>query len=97
MSHPVHEHAKSLGPGLTCREAIDFIMAYLDNELPASERHEFERHLSVCPSCVHYLDSYRRTVQLGRAAMGVQGDEPAAGKVPEGLLNAIRAARKRAS
>lgn len=97
MSHPARSHATARNTGITCREAIDFIMAYLDNELPASERHEFERHLTVCPSCVNYLDSYRRTVQLGRAAMGVQGDQPAAGAVPDGLLKAIRAARKRAT
>lgn len=77
---------------ITCRELIDFIADYLDGELPAPMRHEFERHLNVCPACVAYFDSYKQTIQLGKAAMAPT-DEPAS--VPEGLVRAIRAARAR--
>ncbi len=79
---------------ITCRELIDFIADYLDNELPGPMRREFERHLKVCPSCVAYLESYRQTVRLGRFVLA-PSDEPADALVPEGLLAAIRKARAR--
>lgn len=79
---------------ITCRELIDFIADYLDGVLPAEHRHEFDRHLTVCPPCVAYLDGYKKTIALGKAALK-PSDEPAAGQVPEGLLRAIKAARER--
>jgi anti-sigma factor RsiW len=76
-------------PYITCRQLIDFIGAYLDQELPAEERAEFERHLAVCPSCVAYLSTYRKTITMAQRA----GSDPAPADVPETLIAAILAAR----
>jgi len=81
-----------VAPYITCREVIDFIMAYLEGELTPTQRHEFERHLGVCPSCVNYVNSYKATVKIGRAAMQTP-DETTSGSVPEGLIRAIHEAR----
>jgi anti-sigma factor RsiW len=72
-------------------------MAYLDEELTPGQRHEFERHLAICPSCVNYLNSYTATVQLGKAALQspMSQAETPNGSVPEELIRAIRAARLR--
>ncbi|MBX3378501.1 MAG: zf-HC2 domain-containing protein [Phycisphaeraceae bacterium] len=78
---------------ITCRELIDFIADYMDNRLPAEHLREFERHLAVCPSCVNYLDAYRKTVALGKS-MVIPSDTPARGLAPEGLLKAIKEARR---
>lgn len=78
-------------PYITCRELIDFLMEYVDGTLSPDRRHEFERHLGVCPSCGAYLESYKSTVALGKQAL-TPSDEPATGKAPESLLRAIRAA-----
>ncbi len=80
---------------ITCRELIDFIADYLDGTLPPEFRHEFDRHLTVCPPCVAYLDGYKKTIAIGKAALK-PSDEPATGQVPEGLLHAIRTARRQA-
>lgn len=77
---------------MTCKEVNEFLMAYLDAELPGEARLEFEAHLSECSSCMRYLEQYRRTVQLGREACAPD-DAPATNHVPSGLLNAIRKAR----
>lgn len=77
---------------ITCRELIDFIASYMDGDLAPPMRHEFERHLKVCPACVAYFEAYQQTVKLGKAAMAPT-DDPA--PVPEGLVRAIRAARAR--
>ncbi|MBX3390866.1 MAG: zf-HC2 domain-containing protein [Phycisphaeraceae bacterium] len=78
---------------ITCRELIDFISDYLESRLPAEQLREFERHLAVCPSCVNYLDAYRKTIVLGRAALE-PSDDSARGSAPEGLLKAIKATRR---
>lgn len=75
---------------LTCREIADFLMAYVDGDLSPAERQEFDRHLEVCPPCVHYLRNYRETIRLGKAAM----DESSGGPIPEELVRAILSSRK---
>lgn len=78
-------------PHLTCQQLIDFIMSYLDNELPDDQRAEFDRHMAACPSCVDYLETYEKTVLLTKAAT----DDPVPAEVPESLVQAILAARKK--
>lgn len=78
---------------LTCRELIDFIAAYLDDELPEAERVRFDAHLSVCPACVSYLESYRETLRLEQRALAP--DELVADDVPEELVRAVLALRQR--
>jgi anti-sigma factor RsiW len=65
----------------------------VDDELPTQQRAEFERHLAVCPSCQAYLTTYRRTVALAKAS----GQDLTPDDVPETLVRAIVAARRRAS
>ena len=69
-------------------------MAYLDGELPAAERAALDAHLAECPDCVAYLATYEDTIKLGKAAFA-DLDESVEGKVPERLVGAIVAARKR--
>jgi anti-sigma factor RsiW len=79
-------------PYITCQQLIDFIMSYLDNELPDDQRAEFDRHMAVCPSCVDYLKTYEKTVLLAKAA----ADDQVPAEVPESLVQAILAARRKA-
>jgi len=79
---------------LTCREIADFLMVYEDGELSAEERREFDAHLAVCPDCVAYLESYRATVALGKQAFADE-NAAAADEVPEELVEAVLAARRR--
>jgi anti-sigma factor RsiW len=76
---------------MNCREFTEFLMAYLDGELPDDQRSAFDYHLHGCQSCVNYMDSYRATVALGRAACAE--DVPMPDDVPEALVQAILAAR----
>ena len=79
---------------LTCREFADFLMAYLDGELPEGERSAFEEHIGACPPCVHYVESYKETVRLGRELCREAAGPPPE-DAPEGLIQAILEARKR--
>ena len=78
---------------LTCRDFVAFLDEYVEGSL-APERHAvFERHLELCDDCVRYLQSYRRTIELGRAALG-DGPRPPAPAVPGELLDAILRSRR---
>ncbi len=78
---------------MTCRELADFLMDYLDGDLPPDVRLVFDQHLSVCPNCVAYVKTYRTTIELGQRAFDEDPVDPAAGVPPE-LVRAILAARK---
>lgn len=79
---------------MTCQEFVEFLMAYLDGELSAEVRRVFEAHVGECPPCLAYLDSYRETVRLGRSLCD-EPEGPVPEEVPEGLVGAILAARRR--
>ena len=81
-------------PYITCRELIDFLYLYLENELPADRRGEFERHLGVCPPCRAYIREYQEAVRLGQTAFA-DPDAPADPAAPEELVRAILATRSR--
>ena len=78
---------------MTCREVIDFLLEYLSGELSASERAEFEQHLTECPDCAAYLKSYEQTIKLGKAVFA-DPEAPVPQDVPEELVQAILASRR---
>lgn len=80
---------------MTCREVTEFLMAYLDGELDPAVRAGFERHMGVCPSCVAFLESYKRTVTLGQEACGCDHADAGVQAIPQGLIDAILAARRK--
>jgi anti-sigma factor RsiW len=54
----------------TCKDFIeDLLVDYLEHTLSPEGAADFERHLAVCPPCVAYLNTYKRTQELvGRTA-----------------------------
>lgn len=76
---------------MTCREAIDFLMSYLEGELSPEVRAEFEHHLSICPGCSTYLATYQQTVALSKSSLSeeAKADLP---EMPEELVQAMLAA-----
>ncbi len=77
---------------MTCQEFVEFIASYLEGEAPERAHQLFESHLSMCPPCLAYLDSYKETIALGRSACADQ-DGPVPEDVPPELLRAVLAAR----
>lgn len=79
---------------MNCRELLDFLMAYLDGELAPEVRAEFDRHLAVCPPCIDYLQSYRRTLELARQSLPANDEEAVPQPIPDDLVRAILQSRK---
>jgi anti-sigma factor RsiW len=71
----------------TCRELVEFIHAYLTDELDADQRATFEEHLRLCPPCVDYLESYKECVDLEKWSF--EEATPPAEAPPEALIHAI--------
>ena len=79
---------------ITCKEFEDFVLSYLDDELPKRQRSTFEWHLRICRECRDYLTAYKRTVEVERAVLtSPDGSIPA--DVPEDLIKAVLDARGR--
>ncbi len=77
---------------MNCRQFEDFILAYLEGELPERQRFVFELHLKVCRECRDYLAAYRRTIEISKRAFE-EPDQQVPDDVPEDLVKAILAAR----
>jgi anti-sigma factor RsiW len=79
---------------MNCREFTEFLHEYLSGNLAEAERVEFDKHLAECPWCVAYLDSYKKTIELEKAAFTASADAPPPAEAPEELVKAILQARK---
>ena len=49
-----------------CRALCERLSDYIDGEMAAPERHEFEAHLSECLGCHCCLQELKRTIALCR-------------------------------
>ena len=92
MSEPTPESCDS---SVTCREVLTFLWAYLSGELEPEKKQEFDEHLDDCPSCVSYIGSYRATIELTKGAFEDPACEPGIEEVPEDLVKAVMAVRRR--
>jgi len=48
---------------LTCKELVELVTDYLEDQLSAEERLKFEQHLNWCPPCGHYLEQMQVTIR----------------------------------
>lgn len=54
--HMDHDHR--------CRDFIEQLSRYLDDDLLATDRQKVERHLRDCPCCEEFLGSLKHTVAV---------------------------------
>ena len=81
-------------PGMiTCMEFEDFMIGYMEGDLPASQRLVFEFHMKICRECRDYMAAYKRTIEVSGRAFEDQG-APVPPEVPEDLVQAILDARR---
>ena len=51
----------------TCKEIGELVSDYLHDNLEAQLRSEFEDHLRICPDCVAFMNTFRKTVSVMRS------------------------------
>lgn len=50
-----------------CREITDLLLDYMTGELDPETVSAFQDHLRLCPDCVAFLNTYKKTVQVTRS------------------------------
>jgi anti-sigma factor RsiW len=79
---------------MTCREVTNSLDDYVAGALEEEQRAGVEEHLHECEHCRRYLESYRRTIELGREAKTGQANAEML-ELPASLKRAISDARRR--
>jgi anti-sigma factor RsiW len=54
--------------GISCREVVELVTAYLDGALSPGVAARMEQHLEVCGPCVEYVEQIRATARLAVVA-----------------------------
>ena len=70
----------------TCKQMTDLIFKYVNDNLGAALQKDFQRHLAICPDCVAFLNTYRKTI----AVTGSVRAEDIPAKVRDNLLKFLR-------
>lgn len=65
MANP--KRAKQSRANVSCKSITDLIWKYLGDRLDSTLKDEFEEHLRICPDCVNFLNTYKKTVLLARS------------------------------
>ena len=47
-----------------CRDVVENIMDYIDNELDLNTLRVLEDHMGECPECQAFVDTYKRMLDL---------------------------------
>ncbi len=66
----------------TCADGVEMLMDYLEGTLAPAEREAIESHVAGCPRCVAFIEGYRQTPRILRAAT--------AAALPEDLAQSLR-------
>ena len=72
-------------PDLPCRDIVEVVTAYLENELEDDLRRRFEYHLTTCDECVAYVEQMRRTIAVAGEALPPE-------QLPAALRDGLRSA-----
>ena len=51
----------------TCKQITDLVFDYLNDKLSPNVKRDFQQHLQICPDCVNFLDTYKKTVSVTRS------------------------------
>jgi anti-sigma factor (TIGR02949 family) len=52
-----------------CKESIDSLLPFLEGEMSPEDEEHLRQHLSGCPPCVEFVNTYRATSKLCRKAL----------------------------
>lgn len=83
---------ESMKKNQTCKEFVNSLAAFLEDELTLQDRIRAQKHLSSCDKCSAYFRGYERTIGLAKKT----GSNNAVSAIlPENLVRKIMGARRR--
>jgi anti-sigma factor RsiW len=71
---------------LNCKKTTSIIMDYITEALKPDIALEFEKHLSICPDCVAFLNTYKKTMHVVHSFYNKKSQ-----KMKKGLKKSLRA------
>ena len=71
-----------MNAGFACVDGVALLMDYLEGAVSPADREAIDAHVSGCPRCVAFVESYRQTPRILRAAT--------AADLPEELAQSLR-------
>jgi anti-sigma factor RsiW len=80
-------------PEMPCRELVELITDYLEDQLSRIDRARFEAHLAGCDACRTYLEQFRQTIRV----LGRLPEESLSPEARNALLDAFRGWSRRES
>lgn len=80
---------------LTCKQFDEFMVDFLERNLPIAQRTGCWVHLKMCRDCSKFVRQYKQTIALGKQAFD-DPDDLVPEAVPEELINAALAHRRNA-
>jgi hypothetical protein len=80
------EERRDLLTSKSCKQIADLVLDYLNDNLMPNVKRDFQQHLRICPDCVHFLKTYKKTVSVTRT---VRPEEIPA-KVKNNILDFLR-------
>jgi anti-sigma factor RsiW len=69
----------------TCQSGVELLMEYLEGLVAPDVRAAIEQHVSGCPRCQAFVESYRRTPAIFRNATTIELPEDLARSLQEAL------------
>ncbi|MBI4255705.1 MAG: zf-HC2 domain-containing protein [Candidatus Rokubacteria bacterium] len=75
---------------MTCQEAIELMLDYLDAALSPPSVEELERHFAACAPCRAYLATYKKTKALAAEANRVEMPDEMKRRLRRFLLEQLR-------
>lgn len=75
----------------TCKQIADLVFNYITDTLAPRVKRDFNQHLKVCPDCVAFLNTYRKTVAV---TLSVRAEEMPA-NVRDNILDFLRRRARR--
>ncbi len=70
----------------TCKQMTDLVFDYVNDKLSPNAKRDFQQHLQICPDCVNFLNTYKKTVSVSRSVR----PEEIPPRVRNSILNFLR-------
>jgi putative zinc finger protein len=82
----VRNKGRELLTDKSCKQITDWVYDYLSDNLNRDLKRDFQQHLKICPDCVHFLNTYKKTV----AVTGTVHAEEIPAKVKANILKFLQ-------
>jgi anti-sigma factor RsiW len=53
---------------MTCEQIVDLLVEYVEGELLPDASAQVESHVTECPDCEHFVNTYKATISLAETA-----------------------------